>query len=111
VSNCRHLTDRELEAFPLAKAVMGDGVRNTLCDLANRFEKRLHETKVRETTNNKQSGTIVQDIFHVSSAKPMLDDIDEALAKCYGLSDQELDFIINYDVKYRMGTDSDAEEE
>jgi hypothetical protein len=25
------------------------------------------------------------------------------LANYYGLSDEELDFIINYDIKYRMG--------
>lgn len=30
--------------------------------------------------------------------------INHALAHHYGLSDEEMDFIINYDVKYRMGT-------
>jgi len=35
------------------------------------------------------------------------------LAKHYGFTAEELDFIINYDIKYRMGRssgDSDAEE-
>ena len=35
------------------------------------------------------------------------------LAKHYGLTDEELDFIINYDIKYRMGRgagESDSEE-
>ncbi len=28
------------------------------------------------------------------------------LAKHYGFTDEELDFIINYDIKYRMGQDA-----
>jgi hypothetical protein len=31
------------------------------------------------------------------------------LAKHYGFTDEELDFIINYDIKYRMGRDSEGE--
>jgi len=38
-------------------------------------------------------------------SKPIIDEIDRALAHHYGLSDEELDFIINYDVKYRMGAE------
>ena len=34
-----------------------------------------------------------------------------ALARHYGLSDEELDFIINYDVKYRMGAELEGEDE
>ncbi|MBI4455609.1 MAG: hypothetical protein HY644_06900 [Acidobacteria bacterium] len=33
------------------------------------------------------------------------------LAGHYGFTDEELDFIINYDIKYRMGRESEAEEE
>jgi hypothetical protein len=29
----------------------------------------------------------------------------------YGFTDEELDFIINYDIKYRMGRDAESEEE
>ena len=35
--------------------------------------------------------------------KPFLDEIDKVLAKNYGFTEEELDFIINYDIKYRMG--------
>jgi hypothetical protein len=36
-------------------------------------------------------------------AKPVLDRIDRALAAHYGLTDAELDFVVSYDVKHRMG--------
>jgi hypothetical protein len=35
--------------------------------------------------------------------KPSIDEIDRVLARCYGFTEEELDFIINYDIKYRMG--------
>ena len=36
----------------------------------------------------------------------MIDEIDRVLAAHYGFTDEELDFIINYDIKYRMGRDA-----
>ena len=33
----------------------------------------------------------------------IIDVIDEVLAEHYDLTEVELDFIINYDIKYRMG--------
>jgi hypothetical protein len=37
--------------------------------------------------------------------------LDRVLAAHYGFTDEELDFIINYDIKYRMGRDAGADEE
>jgi hypothetical protein len=36
---------------------------------------------------------------------PIIDENDRVLARHYGFTDEELDFIINYDIKYRMGRD------
>jgi hypothetical protein len=44
-------------------------------------------------------------------SKPTIDEIDCVLAQPYGFTDKELDFIINYDIKYRMGGDTAAGEE
>ena len=33
--------------------------------------------------------------------------LTDLLAPYYGFTDEELDFIINYDIKYRMGLGSD----
>jgi len=41
--------------------------------------------------------------FEYSACKPIIDEIDRVLAAHYGFTDEELDFIINYDIKYRMG--------
>ncbi len=44
----------------------------------------------------------VQCIFPKLS-KPIIDEIDRVLAAHYGFTEEEVDFIINYDIKYRMG--------
>ena len=36
-------------------------------------------------------------------SKEFIDQIDSALAESYNFTREELDFIINYDIKYRMG--------
>ena len=36
-------------------------------------------------------------------SKEIMDAIDKELTKIYNLTEEELDFIINYDIKYRMG--------
>ncbi len=36
--------------------------------------------------------------------------IDKVLTKHYGFTEEELDFIINYDIKYRMGKELEAAE-
>jgi type I restriction-modification system DNA methylase subunit len=41
--------------------------------------------------------------FDVKKSKPIIDEIDKVLAKHYGFTEEELDFIINYHIKYRMG--------
>ena len=39
------------------------------------------------------------------------DETDRVPAAHYGFRDEELDFIINYDIKYRMGRDAELEDE
>lgn len=41
--------------------------------------------------------------FKVQLSKPIIEEIDTVLAKHYNFTDTELDFIINYDIKYGMG--------
>ena len=40
-----------------------------------------------------------------------IDKMDECIADRYGLTEEELDFIINYDIKYRMGSELVSGEE
>jgi hypothetical protein len=44
-------------------------------------------------------------------AKPVIDEIDCVLAEHYGFTVDELDFIVNYDIKYRLGADTEDDDE
>ncbi len=59
------------------------------------------------TNNYGKYGTMTIQSFQPRLSKPIIDEIDRVLAKHYGFTDEELDFIINYDIKYRMGRDSE----
>lgn len=41
-------------------------------------------------------------VFYPRFSKPIIDEIDWVLAKHYGFPEEELDFIINYDIKYSI---------
>ena len=41
--------------------------------------------------------------FRVNQSKSIIDLIDVVLARHYCFTQEELDFIVNYDIKYRMG--------
>jgi hypothetical protein len=66
---------------------------------------------VRKEAEYKATGKVVYDEFYPKYSKPIIDEIDRVLAKHYGFTGDELDFIINYDIKYRMGRDARDENE
>jgi hypothetical protein len=57
------------------------------------------------------TGARKQLLFRPSLSKPIIDAIDTVLAEHYGFTEEELDFIINYDIKYRMGSELNESEE
>ncbi len=63
-----------------------------------------------KTAVYQSTGKIKYDEYYASKSKPVIDEIDRVLAKHYGFTDEELDFIINYDIKYRMGREAEEEE-
>ena len=44
-------------------------------------------------------------------SKPIIDEIDKVLAEHYGFTNEYLDFIINYDIKYRISKELEGEDE
>ena len=55
------------------------------------------------TINYRTMGNLRIHSTYPRLSKAIIDQIDRVLAKHYGFTDEELDFIINYDIKYRMG--------
>jgi len=53
-----------------------------------------------------RTGNVKFQIFYPAKSKSTIDKIDYLLSQYFNLNTEELDFIINYDIKYRMGNDN-----
>lgn len=100
----RHINPSDVKLFPTG---IGELDRGRVEDL-RRASVALEESFRKNTAVVRKSGLLI-DSVDVSKAKPAIDPIDEILASHYGFTDEELDFIVNYDIKYRLGADPDEE--
>jgi len=64
--------------------------------LADKKEQTLQEII------SKTRGIVKQKLFAVAKSKKYIDKMDKVLAKHYGFTEEELDFIINFIIKYMM---------
>ena len=100
ISDCWHLGNWHFSQFPISVNEI-DGFDNE--DLSSSYQSN------RITRFDKRAkGDIYE--YKVNKSKPIIDEIDKVLAKHYGFTEEELDFIINYDIKYRMGDELSTEE-
>ena len=100
-TNCRDFNPSDLEALPIPNSVTG-GVTD-FSQLAQQITNRLEETSDVASASYNVGGNVRYQRFTPKLAKPIFDEIDTVLARYYGFTEEELDFIINYDIKYRMG--------
>jgi hypothetical protein len=112
-SSCQVVNSPDLE-FPIdiksfssqQKYILSKLSKNALVDISlnSKIQTRDYSSKGRSYIMKKQ-------YFYFKKSKHLIDQIDSALAEHYGFTPEELDFIINYDIKYRMGLgDGSAEE-
>jgi hypothetical protein len=107
-SDSRHLNRREIDRFPLGLAEMSDGARRELGALCARLMDDYRRHAVRKECRYKTTGRVVYDEYYPRHSKGIIDDIDRVLARHFGLDEQELDFVITFDVKYRMGPEEEG---
>jgi hypothetical protein len=111
LSDCRHLNMREIENFPLRLDRMPEEVKSSLADLTHNLMTDFKRHKERKECRYQATGKVIYDEFYPKHSKTIIDEIDRVLAQHYGFTEEELDFIINYDIKYRMGLNGEEAEE
>ena len=109
-SDCRHVNKREVEGFRCDLQRLLEKHRDSILSLGAKLSKSLEKTSEFREMKFKHDHLRVQCIIPKFS-KSILDEIDTVLAGHYGFTAEELDFILNYDIKYRMGRDTESEEE
>lgn len=99
-TNCRDLNPYDIQNFPTPKSALYDP---QLVELGETYLKDLQRNSKMQPRTQKTTGRTETQSFKIQKSKHIIDKIDRVLAKHYGLTYEELDFIINYDIKYRMG--------
>ena len=95
ISDGWHLTNKELEKFTIP--LLDEKTDLELSKLADNLLDRLERTKV-------YVGTAQTDYeYKHKLALDIIDEIDETLGTVYNLTNSELDYVKNYERKYRGG--------
>ena len=81
----------------------------SLIELSLSLEEDMNKKKNILVVNSKTRGIVESYVYKKKLSKPIIDEIDKVLARHYGFTEEELDFIINYDIKYRMGDELNEE--
>ena len=99
-TDCRNLSASDIKNFPIPKSALYD---SQLAELGEMYLEDLQRNSIMQVRVQKRTGRTETQQFKIQKSKHIIDEIDRVLAKHYGFTDEELDFIINYDIKYRMG--------
>ena len=95
--NMEDMSKKELEEL----AILGESLQDD-------YQRHSH-VKERNYSKKGRVFTMKKQHFFIKYSKPIIDEIDKVLASHYGFTEEELDFIINYDIKYRMGEELNEE--
>jgi hypothetical protein len=109
-SDCRNLNKREVLGLPLDVKQLDRPARRRLTDLAARLMRDFRRnSRVLQMVYAKWGTMRIQCIYPKHS-KPMLDEIDGVLGRSLGFTEEELDFVVNCDLRYRLGAAADGDD-
>ena len=108
-SDARTNNPSDLKDFPVAFEDIEDVCKKNLTQLCRLLMKELQNNAVMVDAVYR-TGDVSFAQYLPAKSKSIIDEIDKVLAKHYGFTDEELDFIINYDIKYRMGDELNENE-
>ncbi len=103
LGNCRNIDGSDLGQLPVG--LLSSRQLDDLEDLSSRLMSDFQRHSKRRVYHYKASGRVEYDEFYLKLSKPIIDEIDCVLARHYNLTERELDLLISYDIKYRMGRD------
>lgn len=110
-SDCYHLTTGDFSLFNIDIENITTSNIDVLDIYKEEYMDSLNANSIIKTTNYKTKGEVIYQEFYPKFSKNIMDKIDVVFAQHYGFTEEELDFIINYDIKYRMGKSLFGEEE
>lgn len=102
-SDCRNLTKSTIESFPFNYEKLTEEQKEVLIKLCEELMlDYINNSNLKECTYA-TTGTIKYREYYPKKSKKIIDEIDVVLGEYYDLSKEELEFLINYDIRFRMG--------
>lgn len=101
-SNLRDMSPANIMDFPVPASIFSDLSLNSL---GQKYLKDITANSAILVRQQKSTGRTETQSFKIKNSKHVIDEIDRVLASHYNFTKEELDFIINYDIKYRMGAE------
>ena len=108
VSNCLDVAQYEINNFPIGLDRMSTNTRTKILSLSKQLDADIKDNSEITVRHYENVGDIECYQFNMKLSKPIIDEIDKVLAAHYGFTEEELDFIINYDIKYRKGEELES---
>lgn len=108
VSDGSHLNRREIDLFPFDPR-KAHGITDQYHALAKKLSSDLKANSFERRMTYSHDTLTVQCIVPKFS-KTIIDEIDYLIARHYGLTEEEIDFIVNYDIKYRLGAEAEGDD-
>lgn len=100
-TDCRNLTKSFIDNFRVSESLLKD------VDLAKKGKALFSDyerNKYKKNTYYQTTGrNVIYYEYYPKLSKSLIDIIDEAIAPHYRFTPEEVDFIINFDIKFRMG--------
>ena len=103
--DCEHINDSFVRQFPVPVGWEQVDWQH----LVKKLMSSLSENASRKTISTKQGHKIEYDEIKAFRSKSVIDEIDAKLAEVYGLDEAELDYVTNYDIKYRTANETTAD--
>ena len=98
--DCWHLTKSDIQSFRTNPSIFDD---DDLIKLGQEYLADIQTNSYMHKSRYKGTGTTQTQLFKIIESKSIIDKIDAALSSHYGFTAEELDFIQNYDIKFRAG--------
>lgn len=101
ISNNLDLKSYEIEIFGFPSEKLNSNCIVLLEEIYGRYLLDIeYNSKVRETIKYANITSFKE--YKISKSKPIIDEIDDLIGSLYGLTSEEVNFIKNYEIEYRL---------
>lgn len=102
-ANLRDLNPSDIFGFKFPREV----INHELYLASSKYLHDIDSKSIMQIRMQKTKGETKTQLFKIGASKNFIDEIDAIIALNYGFSELELDYILQYDIKYRIRSEED----